>query len=663
MDRRRLERALDGMDIVYAACGVTLAIGIFFIFVWAPHPWGHEGFDHYHQLALTLASGGAFPTMDVPWGYAYFLAAFYRVFGDHPSVPLVAQAALNAGMPLLVYAAGRAWFERRTAAIAALITGFGSFNTVYASTQSSDAVCTVLFMSMVLTFVVSQRRNDLRWSALAGVLAGIESQFRPNLVLVPLLLVGYLAVFARRRRWATHAAALVACVALILAPWMVRNYRLTRMFVPASVHSGVQLWYGTLQVGPYLNSRAYNPRTVFEAPVFHYTSLDEVSLIVTARRRACGTPAPLRPELVYWSDRDATRRTSPGRPENDGALTFDAPAPAAPGVFYYYLSADWTQAGGAVAQTTPPQGAATPFVFFVNRDHLSDLDLHGDLIDSFDLIRMMRHVAWDEPLPFAGRLAAVGIGERSVDALVALLERRFELKPAEAALPVFARDERQARLTFADGSSLTVPRQWRGLITDVTFQGALASALMSSSERVDALRQAGDPATAAAPGDPCRRFEEITVNAPFYRREPHLMSRYMALALDNIARTPLQFAAASAYRMLRLFVIHGDEDPRTSQQFAHGGRIYAAGTVVSGLFAVLFVSGVFIAWRRGDAITLPLLLILYVPFTIAPMLTNMRYTVTVQPLAFLFMASTINALLERAGLLAAHRAAPDRAGN
>ena len=238
MDRRRLGRALDGIAIIFTACGVSLAIGLFFIFVWAPHPWGQEGFDHYHQLALTLASGERFPTMDVPWGYAYFLAAFYRVFGDHPPVPLVAQATLNATMPMLVYAAGRAWFARRTAVIAAVITSVGSFNTVYASTQSSDAVCTVLFMSMVLAFVMAQRDNDLRWSAVAGVLAGLEAQFRPNLVLMPLLLVGYLALLARRPRWASHAATLVVCTVLVLAPWMVRNYRLTRMFVPASVHSG-----------------------------------------------------------------------------------------------------------------------------------------------------------------------------------------------------------------------------------------------------------------------------------------------------------------------------------------------------------------------------------------------------------------------------------------
>lgn len=654
MDRGRLERMLHRTSTVFAACGVSLAIGLFFIFVWAPHPWGHEGFDHYHQLALALAAGGGFPTMEVPWGYAYFLAAFYRVFGDHPTIALAAQAALNAAMPLIVYATARIWFERRNAVLAAMITSVGSFNTVYASTQSSDAVCTVLFMCGVLAFLLAQRRDDLRWSALAGVLAGLAPQFRPNVVLIPLLLAAYLALFARGRRWLAHAAVLAGCAALMLTPWVVRNYRLTRLLVPASVHSGVQLWYGTLQVGPYLQSRAYNPRTVFETPVFDYTSLAHLPLIITARLPACGTVSPANAALVSWTDRDPTRRTSPGQLENS-ALTFTAPAPQPPAVFYYYLTADWPSPDGIATHSTPPAGAATPLVFFVSEDHLGDLDRRGDLIDSFDVVRMMRHLAWKEPFPFADRLASLGVGDRGLDTLIGLLERRGGFATPDAAAPLFTYDDREARLAFSDRSSFVVPRDWHGRITEIAITGALASALMWTTEPVEHLRLALANPPAARTGDPCTTFAEIAFNSAFYRREPHLQRRYLALAFDNIARAPLKFAAASAYRAVRLFVIHGDDDRSTSQQFENAGLVYAAGTVASVLFAVLLVCGAIVAWRQGDTVGLPLLLILYVPLTIAPMLTNMRYTVTVQPLEFMFVAAAVNALLERSGLLPRRR--------
>src|SRR4051794_40872633 len=111
----RIDRVLNSDSTVYTAGAISLAIGLFFIFVWAPHPWGWEGFDGYHDIALELARGRPFPTMEVPWGYAYFLAGFYRAFGNHPWIPLMAQAALNALVPLLVCVTATRWFDRRTA--------------------------------------------------------------------------------------------------------------------------------------------------------------------------------------------------------------------------------------------------------------------------------------------------------------------------------------------------------------------------------------------------------------------------------------------------------------------------------------------------------------------------------------------------------------------
>ena len=164
---RRFDRFLDGTTAVFVASLASIVIGAVFIFVRAPHPWGWEGFDHYHQLALTLAAGQRFPTMEVPWGYAYFAAAFYRVFGDRPWILLVAQVVLNAAVPWLVYQLALEWTTQRTALVAAAITGLFSFNTLYASTQSSDAVCTVNFMSAIVVFGAA-RRHD-RWPAFALV--------------------------------------------------------------------------------------------------------------------------------------------------------------------------------------------------------------------------------------------------------------------------------------------------------------------------------------------------------------------------------------------------------------------------------------------------------------------------------------------------------------
>jgi hypothetical protein len=133
------------------------------------------------------------------------------------------------------------------------------------------------------------------------------------------------------------------------------------------------------------------------------------------------------------------------------------------------------------------------------------------------------------------------------------------------------------------------------------------------------------------------------------------MRRYSALAFDNIGRDPLAFAHAAAYRAVRLFVIAGTGDRRTAQQFSRSRMVYAAATAVSATYLLMLLAGLAIAWRRGYAMLLPMVLVAYVPLTISAVLTNMRYTITVQPIVFIFIAVALMALLERLALVPARR--------
>jgi Dolichyl-phosphate-mannose-protein mannosyltransferase len=632
-------RLIERTALVHAACAASFAIALLFIFVRAPHPWGWEGFDHYHEIALELARGRPFPTLEVPWGYAYSLAVFYWLFGDHPWIPLVAQAALNAAVPALVFRLAATWIDRRTAILAAVLTGLFSFNTVYASTQSSDAVCTCLFMAAIAAFVTARQRESGRWFAIAGVLSGVAPQFRPNLILIPLLLAAFAWWEQPSRRRTAHVALLLACAAAALLPWVVRNYRLTRQVLPTSVHGGVQLWYGTLQVGPYLHSRAYNPRSLFDAPAFEYTSLEHVPIVVEAQVN-CTEEALDDVALAYWSDRSpGEARLRPARID-DRRYTFEIPAPGGDAVVYYYFVTTWSGRAGPVIRTTPHAGARAPFIYFVSSRHLDDLDVHGELLDVFDVVRLIRYAAWNEPVPFADRLRAAGAGDAR--AAIAILMRPFFAADADRVVTGLAHDGAEARVTFRDGSTLVVPRQWSGRITDLTFSEGAAASLMTS--RVS-LRALDAPVQARPTGvEVCTQAGDVEINQVFYRREPHMMGRYAALAFDNIRRDPTGFVLASAYRAVRMFVIEGTSDRLTAQQFSQGRRAYAAGEAFSIVFLALFGAGVIVAWRRGNRVGLPLLLIAYIPATLAPVLTNMRYTVTVQPLMFMFIAVALTAL-------------------
>jgi 4-amino-4-deoxy-L-arabinose transferase-like glycosyltransferase len=652
-----LNRALNRTATVYLASVASFVIAALFIFVWAPHPWGWEGIDHYHDLGLLLARGEPFPTTDVPWGYGYFLAAFFRMFGDRPWIPLLAQASLNALVPILTFRLIALELDRRTAIAAAVLTGVASFNTIYASTLSSDAVCTVLFMAGLLAFAAGRRSGSLAAFAGAGLFFGLAPQFRPNLLLLPAVLAAlYLLSRPRNLRKAWQMAVCLAITALMLVPWTVRNYRLLGLVLPTSSHGGVQLWYGSLQTGPYLTSRAYNPRSAFESSAFDYSSAAGRPILVAAELAPCPGPPPASTVLVYWTDRHREPvRLAPSQLEN-GLLQWQVPGQALPTVIYYFLEARWPPRGdeAELVERLPEGGITQPAVYFVSDAHVTDPDIHGDLLDVFDIIRMVGTLAWHDPpadaLPHGDRLDFDADGRVTEADLTAALDILVRLQPGDVApgatLSALTSDSSRARLAFADGSTLSIPRAFTGRVTDVTPSGEYAFRVIHAAVPFSTI--AAERERHRIDRRACRPWQNLAVNKGFASAEPDSMRRYTALAWDNIRRDPGAYLLSCAYRAWRLFVVSGTDDHWTAQQFSGSRLVYGVATAASGAYLCLLLAGIALAVRQRRALLVLLTPILYVPATIVWVLTNMRYTVTVQPLVFAFIALVGVAVLDRA---------------
>jgi hypothetical protein len=239
--------------------------------------------------------------------------------------------------------------------------------------------------------------------------------------------------------------------------------------------------------------------------------------------------------------------------------------------------------------------------------------------------------------------------------LRALLADEMALPPPRTAvLAALTASADAVTARFVDGSTLEVPRVWSARITDIAVTPGIAARLCYTRRRMRAI-EAGTPAAA---GDRCRTLEHVRVNDVFYLREPHTMRRYTALAWDNIRRAPGAFAAASAYRALRLFVVQGTADPSTGWQFEGSGTVYALATAASVGYVLCAVAGVIIALRRRLGVWLLLTPLIYVPATICFVLTNMRYTITVQPLLIAFIAVAVTAAARAAGLSGTRTASP-----
>jgi len=651
---------------VAAACLASFGLGLFFVFVWSPLPWGWKGIDLYYEIALSVAHGAPFPTMHLVWGYVYFLAFWYRVFGDHQWIPLCAQVLLNATIPLMLFHLVSITIGSRVGVVAAVLTGIFSFNTVYASTQASDSVCTVLVVGAMLCLALGDTRG--RWTnfAAAGFIAGLAYQFRPNMVLFPpFVAVVYLLIRPRTRLAIANLGVFLSVFALAAAPWIVRNYRWSGLVVPASTHGGVQLWFGTLQSGPYEDSWIYNPRAAFEFPPLDYTSVDEFPPIATATLAACPASANRRVDLVYWTSRDRTPRRLTARPDAAGGIvTFEVPVQPTGTALYYYVEASAQVGGKRLSERSPAGGADSPLMTVISQAHLSDLDVDRHVLDVFDIVRMIRYVYWNEPLSPGNRLDLDGDGtvtERDIRTAIAVLlhDRSTSLDAADEVSGIEHGDA-LVTVSLQDGSALSVPRQWSGLVTDLPLTtvgvGSMAALVVSRSRPFDLLRSAYVAPLAAA--DPCLSIADIGVNRVPYRRLPHELRRFTALALDNIRHDPIGYARASAHRALRVFVIEGSGDTRTAYQFNRAGMIYAAGRALSLVYLALAITGLALAVARGLPIAMLLLPIVFVPMTICFMLINARYSMTTQPFMFAFVAVVLVTASDRWTAMRQRRAAP-----
>ncbi len=475
------------------------------------------------------------------------------------------------------------------------------------------------------------------------------------MILLPLWL-GALAWVLMRPRPALGPLAVFAATAfLVIAPWTIRNARLTGRFIPASAHGGIQLWYGSLQTGPFNPNWFDNPRDIFGERTFPYARPDRQPLVISSIKPIGGNCDGVVPEAVavtYWTDRNAEKVSLPSRPWRDGGVHFEIPTQPDETAIYYYFDAMWSSPAGVVAQQSPVAGPFDPAIFFVSSNDFGDQDRHGDFVDVFDVVRLVRHEAWHEPVTSASALDFDHDGAmtfRDLDIAIGVLEsdknNPIAVPHGGTARKVVAGDT-TATLEFRDGSTLAVPRKFSGRLVDLEARGAIARGIVHTRRTARSVGLSAEQVPAL------RKFEECSrvaggIDAVFYRAQPQSQDRYTRLAVDNIRRTPIAYAVATLRRMIGIFVTVGSESSDAAHQFAGSRLLYAAGTAVSLSVFVLFLSGIVVGWRRGGDIVPLVAAVLYVPITIAPFLTNARYSLSGQPFVFAFVAIALVAGYDR----------------
>ena len=246
---------------------IALAFRLMFVVIF-PGPNYFEGISGpYLEVAQNIIDGrGAVLRVDVarvgdvskweyrsfidrPLGYV-FLVLVPMVFTSSPVGVQVLHSILSALSVLILFFVGREIFGERTAWLGALLYAIWPLSARFEIAVLPDGVMP-FFILATLWLVLRGIRGGTLWFGLAGLVCGAGMTMRPDIALLPFVLVAGLFFWMRVR---TGALALLVGVALVVGLHTVRNYEVTGKIAPLGLGNGISMWEGISQFGDTLGT-------------------------------------------------------------------------------------------------------------------------------------------------------------------------------------------------------------------------------------------------------------------------------------------------------------------------------------------------------------------------------------------------------------------------
>ena len=213
--------------------------------------------DYYFLRAENIAARGVFGYGDTPIafaapGYSFLLVPAALLMGDTEWVFCLTNILLFASCTLLIRRLLlRTGVPRGTANLIALLALLYPNRWLAAWSQLSDIPYSFVFgLAFACALMVFSSAHQQRFSFTMGLLAGASALIRSGGLLLSLPLLGGIALTKHsvrdRIRWLGVA---IAGMAIVLAPWIVRNYLLLGKIVPVSTNAGFNLLIGNNPTG------------------------------------------------------------------------------------------------------------------------------------------------------------------------------------------------------------------------------------------------------------------------------------------------------------------------------------------------------------------------------------------------------------------------------
>ncbi len=202
----------------------------------------------YDTVARLLLDHGTYGLQALrPPGYPTLIAAVYRVFGESLLALRLVEVVLGTLSVALIGLIGTRLFGRRAGLIGAALMALHPVLAFLPATEFPENFAVLLIvLALGAAFTGLRRGGSWRWAAASGVLFGLATLVRANIVtLLPGFAVGAAILLARERRgWVLPIVACGAALALTLAPWIVRNHHVHNHWGFISTGGGRQFWCG-----------------------------------------------------------------------------------------------------------------------------------------------------------------------------------------------------------------------------------------------------------------------------------------------------------------------------------------------------------------------------------------------------------------------------------
>lgn len=231
---------MKGAGWGFALLALALVLKVIVLVQLRDHPLTHPdaGLDTtaYVDLAKQVLAGNVGLGPGVYYVsplYIYFLAGGLALFDSFTAVRFV-QIVLGTISVGFIYLTAREWFGARAALFAgtlAALTGLFTFYEVLILQASIDA-----FLTSAALYAMTRR-----WYGVAGIIFGIQTLNRPNILIAAVGVAMVMFVVTRRVR---PAALVVAGLLIGMAPAAIRNAVVARQWSFVSSHGGLNFYIG-----------------------------------------------------------------------------------------------------------------------------------------------------------------------------------------------------------------------------------------------------------------------------------------------------------------------------------------------------------------------------------------------------------------------------------